>query len=202
MVVSSTPINLVYEDVLRGAVLDKILAHVEADYVVGLRLSKNGFGYIKKNIRGFNKAAQGSPYLVLTDLDQTDCPITLIQDWLGGQPKHPNLLFRIAVREVESWLLADRRAFSDFFAVDLAKVPQNPDQVDDPKRDLINLVRTSKQKDLRQAIVPEQGSTAKVGKDYNAPLLKFISQPWRVREAMNQSKSLQRTVFALEAFQF
>ncbi|TAN95639.1 MAG: DUF4276 family protein [Phormidium sp. SL48-SHIP] len=199
---SSTPINLVYEDVLRGAVLDKILAHVEADYVVGLRLSKNGFGYIKKNIRGFNKAAQGSPYLVLTDLDQTDCPITLIQDWLGGQPKHPNLLFRIAVREVESWLLADRRAFSDFFAVDLAKVPQNPDQVDDPKRDLINLVRTSKQKDLRQAIVPEQGSTAKVGKDYNAPLLKFISQPWRVREAMNQSKSLQRTVFALEAFQF
>ncbi|MFO8040777.1 MAG: hypothetical protein R6U67_15180 [Sodalinema sp.] len=199
---SSTPINLVYEDVLRGAVLDKILAHVEADYVVGLRLSKNGFGYIKKNIRGFNKAAQGSPYLVLTDLDQTDCPITLIQDWLGGQPKHPNLLFRIAVREVESWLLADRRAFSDFFAVDLAKVPQNPDLVDDPKRDLINLVRTSKQKDLRQAIVPEQGSTAKVGKDYNAPLLKFISQPWRVREAMNQSKSLQRTVFALEAFQF
>ena len=199
---SSTPINLVYEDVLSGAVLEKILDHVEADYVVGLRLSKNGFGYIKKNIRGFNKAAQGSPYLVLTDLDQTDCPITLIQDWLGGQPKHPNLLFRIAVREVESWLLADSRAFSDFFAVDLAKVPQNPDQVDDPKRDLINLVRTSKQKDLRQAIVPEKGSTAKVGKDYNAPLLKFISQQWRVREAMNQSKSLQRTVFALEAFQF
>ena len=68
---SSIPINLVYEDVLSGAILEKILDHVEADYIVGLRLSKNGFGYIKKNIKGFNRAAQGSPYLVLTDLDQT-----------------------------------------------------------------------------------------------------------------------------------
>ena len=143
------PINLVYEDVISGAILEKILCNVDANYTVGLRLTRNGFGYIKKNIQGFNKAAQGSPYLVLTDLDQADCPITLINNWLGGQAKHPNLIFRIAVREVESWLMADSKAFSDFFAVSGAKIPKNPDQILDPKRDLINLVRKSKNRKLR-----------------------------------------------------
>ncbi|OAB57748.1 hypothetical protein AY600_14225 [Phormidium willei BDU 130791] len=83
------PINLVYEDVISGTILEKILCNVDAEYAVGLRLTRNGFGYIKKNIQGFNQAAQGSPYLVLTDLDQVDCPITLINNWLGGQAKHP-----------------------------------------------------------------------------------------------------------------
>lgn len=203
MAVSEIPINLVYEDAISGAVLEKILIYVNTDYmnyIIGFHLSRNGFGYIKKNIKGFNQAAQGSPYLVLTDLDRADCPITLIRDWLGGQPKHPNLLFRIAVREVESWLLADFRAFSQFFGVDVAKIPRNPDRIEDPKQDLINLVRKSKKKNLRQAIVPDRGSTAKVGKDYNAPLLRFVSEQWRVRDAMNQSESLKRTVLALENF--
>ncbi len=194
------PINLVYEDVISGAILEKILCNVDAEYAVGLRLTRNGFGYIKKNIQGFNQAAQGSPYLVLTDLDQADCPITLINNWLGGQAKHPNLIFRIAVREVESWLMADSKAFSDFFAVSVAKIPKNPDQILDPKRDLINLVRKSKNRKLRQAIVPEKGSTAKVGKDYNAPLLEFLRERWQLKEAIQYSESLRRTILALETF--
>ncbi|MDF2210039.1 hypothetical protein L1F28_15070 [Arthrospira platensis NCB002] len=42
-------------------------------------------------------------YLVLTDLDKSECPLAIINEWLKSQPKHPNLLFRVAVKEVESW---------------------------------------------------------------------------------------------------
>ncbi len=43
-------------------------------FAVGSCLGHEGSGYLKKNMRKFNKAARGVPFFVLTDLDQTDCP--------------------------------------------------------------------------------------------------------------------------------
>jgi len=43
--------------------------------------------------------------------------------WLP-YPKHPNLLFRVAVKEVEAWLLAHRAAFATFLGISDKLIPQ------------------------------------------------------------------------------
>lgn len=194
------PINLVVEDVLSEAVLREILRQSQRSFSIGHCFYKNGSGYIKKNILGFNKAAQGMPFLVLTDLDNEECPLALINSWLS-QPKHPNLIFRVAVREVEAWLLAHREAFADFLGISIDLIPDDVDRIPDPKQELINLTRRSRKKSLRDAIVPAPKSTARIGRDYNAPLIKFVHENWRVDSARNHSSSLAKAVDAIDAFE-
>ena len=78
------PINLAVEDPLSEAVLRTILHQSNRRYIVGNCYSKNGFGYLKKNIKGFNNAAKGTPYIVLTDLDRAECPQDPLRVRCGG----------------------------------------------------------------------------------------------------------------------
>lgn len=130
---ASIPINLVFEDDLSKAVLEKLLLSSRHSYEIGNCFHGRGYGYIKKNISGFNNAAKGMPFLVLTDLDAEECAPTKIRNWLSV-PKHSNLLFRIAVREVESWLLADRAGFAKFLGIKKDLIPAHIDEIKDPKK--------------------------------------------------------------------
>jgi hypothetical protein len=140
------------------------------------------------------------PYLVLTDLDQYECPLTIISHWLDT-PKHPNLIFRVAVREVEAWLLADREAFAAFLGIAVTLIPQDADAIADPKQTLINLARKSKNKTLREGIVPNSKTTAKIGRNYNGQLIPFVKQIWKVDSAIPNSSSLERAMKALLTFE-
>ncbi|HAT14441.1 MAG TPA: hypothetical protein DCS91_13530 [Microcoleaceae bacterium UBA11344] len=194
------PINLVFEDALSEAVLKEMLKQSQRPFSVGSCLNQRGYGKIKKIISGLNYAAKGMPYLVLTDLDNAECPLVILSEWLT-QPKHPNLLFRIAVKEVEAWLLAHREAFAEFLGISVSLIPANVDEIPDPKQLLINLARKSKKRSLRDAIVPERNSTAKIGKDYNGQLIQFVQNNWQVEAAQVNSRSLQRAMNALIIFQ-
>src|SRR5271163_4824291 len=110
---SPIPINLAVEDELSETVLRAILAFVDREYWIGTTYGRNGYGYLRRTITGWNRAAHGTPFVLLTDLDSSPCPSALIQEWLRV-PLHPNLIFRVAVREVEAWLLADARNLARF----------------------------------------------------------------------------------------
>ncbi len=105
------------------------------------------------------------PYLVLTDLDNRECAPSMIQEWLPVTRNH-NLIFRIAVREVESWILADRKGFAKFLGIAQKRIPENPDDLIDPKAELIHLARASRKRDLMKDLVPREGSTARQGPAY------------------------------------
>lgn len=202
--VKEIPINLVYEDDLSLGIILRILeseAVVSSDtrFSVGYRLPGRGFGYLKRNISGFNKASNGMPYLILTDLDDEECAPIMIKEWLP-ETRNPNLIFRIAVREVESWVLADRPAFAKFFSISENKVPRKPDELSDPKAYLINLARYSRKRTIREDIVPKQGSTAKQGPAYNERLISFVQDAWNPSNARKSSPSLERAMKAIEAF--
>lgn len=197
---SDIPISLAVEDALSEAVLKEMLKQSQRPFMIGTCLNRGGYGYIKKIIPGLNHAARGMPYLVLTDLDNTECPLALISEWLP-QPKHPNLIFRVAVKEVEAWLLADREAFADFIGISVNLIPYDVDAIADPKQMLINLVRKSKKRNIRDAIVPAPNSTAKIGKDYNGQLIQFVQQNWQVESALANSRSLERAINALMNFE-
>jgi hypothetical protein len=195
------PINLAVEDDLSEAVLRQMILQSQRNFVIGQCLKKEGFGYLKNIISGLNQAAKGTPYLVLTDLDNAQCPLAIISDWLT-QPKHPNLLFRIAVREVEAWLLADREGFADFLGISVKLFPTDVDKIPDPKQFLISLTKRSRKRYLKEAIIPSFKSTAKIGKDYNGVLTHFIQQDWQVTNAQVNSPSLQRAMNALTNVQY
>jgi len=193
------PINLAFEDDLSEEVLRKLLLSSERPYQIGHCFPARGYGYLKKHICGFNKAAKGMPYLVLTDLDNAECAPEMMRKWL--QPsKHPNLLFRIAVREVEAWLLGDRVGIANFLCISPDLVPADVDMIDDPKRSLIELAKRSRKRTIREDLVPRRGSTAKQGSGYNDRLISFVRTRWDHSAAKENSPSLERTVRALETF--
>ncbi len=155
---------------------------------------------MKKKIRAFNKAAQSIPFLILTDLDNSPCPPQMIKSWLDI-PKHPNLLFRIAVREVESWILADREAIAGFLGISEKKIPDDTDSLPDPKAFLIQLARKSKSRSLREELAPPSGATSRQGPNYNNRIIAFIRDTWNADAASQHSRSLRRALERLRKFE-
>lgn len=193
-------VNLVVEDSLSEAVVLTILRQCKMPYLPGFCFGKKGAGFIKQRLAGFNQAARRLPYIVLTDLDSAECPATLVRSWLPEE-RSPYLIFRIAVREVEAWVLADTKVFADFFGVRQGLISARVEQIRDPKQELIRIVGKSKNRDLRDAIVPPQGSTRTQGPDYNGRLIAFVENSWSAVRASKNAPSLKRMMQRLEAFE-
>ncbi|MGA2001534.1 MAG: hypothetical protein ABSG52_16235 [Terriglobales bacterium] len=192
--------NLAVEDAVSEAVVRRLLDIVNRDYAARTIYNRGGFGYLKKNIIGFNNAAKGTPFLVLTDLDASPCPSALIANWLP-HPKRHNLLLRVAVKEVEAWLLADRYGISKYLGIRTEEVPANPESLADAKKSLVQLACKSPRKEIKRDICPPAGSTRQVGPNYTGQLTLFIVRYWDPNAAKINALSLDRTINRLMAFQ-
>lgn len=191
-------VSIVYEDDLSELVMTKLLDQFQHKYYITNTYSGHGFGYLKANIKGFNEASVESPYFMLTDLDNYECPLSLIQDWVDFV-LNPNFIFRIAVKEVESWLLADVDGLANFMKVSKANFPLQPDNVPDPKNKLIQIARKSRIRRIREDIVPIN-EYAQIGPNYNGCLSEFVFYNWDIKQAIMKSTSLQRAYNRLEKF--
>lgn len=191
-------ITLVFEDDLSESIMTQILKQFPDKYEIYQRYSGNGFGYLKSNIKGFNQAAVVNPHFMLTDLDNYECPVALINDWIDFDLKD-NFIFSIAVREAEAWILADREGLSRFFNVALANFPTKPDLEPDPKNTLINLARRSNRRNIREDIVPINAN-ASIGPNYNGCLTQFVFSDWNINNALLHSESLNRAFQKIRNF--
>lgn len=190
-------INYLVEGDIDEAVAVKIIQ--TAGHTSGVCYGKRGHGYIRAKIQGFNRSVQQVPCLALVDFMDTglDCAVEVLTRWLPH--RHANMFFRIVIREIESWLLADSVNLARFLGINKDRVPTNPEQINDPKLTLVNLARHSKIGKVRTALVPEQGSTAQVGKLYTSEVNKFVRESWNVEAARLNSPSLDMCVRRLEA---
>lgn len=193
------PVVLVYEDGLSEAILRKLLEHTGRPFSIDRLIPCYGFGNIKRDIPIFLNAAKAVAHIVLTDLDQHACAPALIQSWgLSHRPKE--LLFRVAVREVEAWLLADAQGLSKFLQVPANKLPTAPESLPDPKGALISIARKSKSRRLRQEMTPAAGSRVAIGPLYNEHLIRFVRDAWSVSDSLLAAPSLARAVHRLAHF--
>jgi hypothetical protein len=149
-----------------------------------------GFGRLKKKAGNYQQMAEnGLPVLMLTDLDQKACPSGMIAEWIGERP-NAGFLFRICVREVEAWILADREAFARFLGIKAALLPMFPEQITDPKAELIRLSKKSPRRELRTGFAPNGSAT--IGPRHNEFLCGFVRDFWNPEAASVGAPSLGR----------
>ena len=196
----SLEVALVVEDVLSLVVMEKVMPHTQRGYAVIRPLVEHGVDNIRTPIGKYRSACHALAHVVLADVDQAPCAPSVRQQW--GVATLPDvMLFRVAVREVEAWVLADRAGFASFAGIPQSKVPQAPETLADLKQALINLVRQSRSRRLVAALVPEQGTSMSKGPLYNQRLGQFVREKWDVAAAMQVAPSLRRTIDRLQEFQ-
>lgn len=184
---------LAVEDRLSDAVATKILGHFKIK--IERKTGYKGNSYLQQKAQSFNEAAhEECGIFMLTDLDSTqNCPPRLIQSWVKGS-LNPRFFFRVAVIEVESWVMADRIALAAFLSIPMHRIPISTDNIPNPKEYLISLARRSKNKRLREGLVPPHGTTLSVGDEYNTRLSQFVRDRWNLERAATVSPSLKRTL--------
>jgi len=174
------------------AVLRRLVQDVGGNIgkVYGLR----GKDRLLQQIGAYNHAARWSPWVILTDFDRETQCIPLYLRQVLPDPS-PSLCFRLAIRSIESWLLADGGRFAAFFGVSEARIPRVPDELPNPKETLVNLARRSRRREVRENLVPRPESGRTVGPGYTAWMIEYIQDPtngWRPDVASEFSDSLAR----------
>jgi hypothetical protein len=186
-------VTVAVEGLVDQAALARVLGAVGLDVgpVHGLR----GKGYLDRQLQGFNNAARYAPWIVLRDLDSdASCAPQLIEALLPTPAQW--MRFRLAVREVESWLLADPTGISDYFSVPITAIPADPDRLSDPKREVLAMMRKSRSGEVRRDMVAEDDNSA-IGPGYTARMIEFATTHWRPRQAQDRSPSLKRAIRCL-----
>lgn len=155
---------------------------------------------LDSKLPGYNRAARHAAWFVLRDLDHDDagsCVPSLLDELLGAAPS-AGMCFRLAVREVEAWLLADADGCARFFDVPATALPRDVESLPKPKQELVNLCRRSGSRHVVNGMVPRPGSRRAVGESYTALVRDFVRSEWDPQRARHAAASLDRTLRALE----
>jgi hypothetical protein len=183
---------LVTEDIPSEALAHRLLGYIDPDASFK-SIGRRGIGYVQSKLRDLNRAAAGLRIVAIADRDSVrKCPIETVQSWLGGVRRHPNLVVRMAEMEIESWIIADREGVSDFLEIPTHRVSQFPDELVDPKQELVNLARLSRSRNIREQMCPALTAPTTVGPEYNGVVEHFIRSTWRPARALPNSPSLRR----------
>ncbi len=197
----STPVVLTAA--VEGAVDEVLLRRIcqrlgtSVGSVYGLR----GKAYILSRLPGFNNSARFRHWVVLVDLDNDGiCAAEVLGRWLPVPA--PLMRFRIAIRELEAWLLGDPERLASYLAVSARDFPADPESLHDPKQVLVNLGRRSRRRAIREDLVPLPGSGQAVGPAYTTRMIEFIQDRnvgWRPDIAAGNCNSLYRCMQAISA---
>ena len=163
---------------------------------VGPIHGRRGKTHLKKRLAGYNFAAVHAPWLVLMDLDsEEDCAPLLKQSLLPRPSEF--MCLRIAVREVEAWLLADRESIATFLGVSRDLVPLSVEAIEDPKGTIVNLAKRSRWRAIQEDLVPAEAGGRQVGSAYTSRLGEFVAGKWRPDVAAGRCESLARTLVCI-----
>ncbi len=186
------------EGLIDREVLQKLILQLKAE--PGDLYDYGGKIRLLSKINGHNYAAEYSPWAILIDLD-TDAPCA--PSFVATHLPNPAsfMCFRVAVHEIESWLMADAEHLAKFLKISVGKIPTHPDGIPDPKRIMVDLAQHSNSRDIREDMVPKPKSGRKTGPAYVSRLIEFLNHPkygWRPDIAAKNSDSLARCIHCLE----
>lgn len=144
---------------------------------------------LDRRLPGFNHLArQGQVILALRDLDHDSPCAASLRPTLVPNPA-PRLCLRIAVRSIETWLLADREEFARAIGVPTSRVSDAPETLDRPKDHIVDLARLSRHGTLRRRLVPEPDSGLRQGPELGTWLSEFALNGWNPTRASESGRS-------------
>ncbi len=146
-------------------------------------------------------AKHGIARLVLRDLDNDEqCAGALVARLLPNSAN--KLCLRIAIREIESWLMADIEAFASAIPVRKSEILLNTDDIQNPKRFILDSVRRSGNRKLKRMLLSRDANQAFEGPEYTSFLQQFAMQKWSPDRAISggRSVSLTRSASRIEQF--
>jgi hypothetical protein len=188
-------ILVVGEDGLCCALGQRLVESVLPGWSLAGAIAKGGITKLVPDLQRYAEQAQFSqPLLCVADTDG-GCAVDLLKRW---RPRHApaDFIFRLAETEAESWVLADRRGFAEYFKVPLTRVPAVCDSLNDPKQIVLNLVRRSGNRLFRQEMI-SASQPERQGVGYNVHLEAFVRKCWNVEAARTASRSLERAIARL-----
>ena len=185
------------EDALSESVAKRLIR----EYVPGSEVTRvfglGGISSVKSKISALNQMSRyDGPVLALADSDDPGkCPLVLVRELSGELTISPNMLIRIAVPEIESWIMANRNGIAQWLGIALNTVPRSPETLIDPKRTMVQLASRSRKRALRQGIAPNHVlGTHRTGAEYNILLDEFVTQHWNPDAARANAPSLSRAI--------
>ena len=196
MASTTAVVSVALEGITDEPVAEKLLAHAGAR--IGRIHGGTGKDDLRRRLPGFAAAANHAPWLVMVDLDDDfSCAPELRASWVATPPPR-HLCFRVPVRTVEAWLLADAHGLARFLRVPEATIPTEPEKLARPKRALVDLSARSSSREMREAMQPRPGSGREVGPLFPSKVIEFAREHWSVARAAKRSDSLARAVRCIE----
>ena len=172
---------------------------IECHLEVGPVYPQGGKSRLDARLPAYNSAARTAPWLVLRNLDSdADCAAALCAR-LVPDPA-PRMCFRVAVRAVEAWLMADRERFASFITVPMHHIPEYPETVPRPKQAVIALARLARSREVLADMLPPAGFSTGQGPGYSLRIRQFASASWRPAVAARRADSLARCLRALKGW--
>ena len=194
------PVTIAAEDALSASVAARLIARYAPQSAVARIMVLGGINNLKARMRDLTQiAGREDLVLVLADLDRPEgCPPARVRELSGGLTIAPNLLLRIAVLEIESWILADRYGMARWLEIAPRIIPQAPETLIDPKRTMVQLAARSPNRALREGIAPVSvRGTHRTGPGYNALAGEFVTQLWNPDAARRIAPSLDRAIIRI-----
>lgn len=184
------------EDVVSEAVAKRLISQYAPQLEYTRTYGLTGYGQLKVSMPTYDKISLYSePMLVITDLDNPKlCLVHFRSEWCQGLQMPPTFVFRIAVTEIESWLLADRDRIAQWLGISKALLPRTPEDVERPKECLVRLASRSRYRKIREAMVPATRSTRSTGPGYNQYVSAFANDLWNPESARVAAPSLDRAI--------
>ena len=197
-------VYIVGEDDATKEIIRKIINYCGNKIEIITELPARG-GQLKSKIKEFNVLSKAFPVILLTDLDNNDCPTTLIKSW-NIVDKNDKFMINIAVDEAEAWLMADRESFAKYFHVKEDLIPTShktklngphyTTEMNFPYKASLYLnskiIPESTDMAIRQQMLPTNGSVK--GREYNVIVIPYIKKHWNIDKAISNSDSLRRMV--------
>jgi hypothetical protein len=192
---ASLTVTIACEGPTDAAVLIRLLSWLDIEAAAQPYI-QGGKGKLDKKLRAYNEAARYAPWLIVRDLDSDSRCAPEVARSLIPEPS-AKMCFRLAVRQIEAWLLADRVGTAEFLSINANLIPTSPDSLANAKAELIRLAGRGRSRNVRTALLPVAGSTQQVGQEHTARLVEFASRIWDPGRAIEVSPSLASCSAAL-----
>lgn len=189
------------EDPLSRAIIRRLIRDLVGDiHLIELLPNQGGFSSMKLKFGEYCTLAQHHSVFILTDLDDAECAPRLRSEWannVGLAKSLPEkLYFRVAEKEVEAWLLADRNNLCDYLGIPYDIIPED-EIFSNPKEFFLNCVKQHGDATAKYELLPE--GNARVGLGYNSYLTRFAAENWDFQGAAFRNLSLGRAVQRIAA---